>query len=124
VISRSRPVSPSTPRKEQSKRGDGAITSSSMLTRRFVTIIAIVGAWCLISWLLTTQIVFDIQFVEDFLINEKVQSPDTEWNKQKLTLPAVKHGKIVMSTSNVTLLGVGRDLGDGLPEVLRQVLKH
>ena len=58
--------------------------------------------------------------LEDFLINEEVLSPRVRWESTGQSA-SVHQGLAVMRASNVTFVGIARDLGSGLPNVLLQV---
>ena len=69
--------------------------------------------------LITTQ---TSTMVEDFLINEEVLAPRARWDDvQRQRSAAVRQGLAAMRASNVTFVGIARDVGRRLPSVLAQV---
>ena len=61
-----------------------------------------------------------LEVLNDFLINENWREPLTEW-KKLYPLNPYQSARPTMSYTNVTFLGVGRNLGSRLPVVLQQI---
>jgi hypothetical protein len=88
-----------------------------------IKLFCLVTLWGAVGWLFaspTAQFGVSYQALIDFFINEKWLEPPTQWpNSDSIEHPGP--GRDVMANSNVTFLGVGRNLGDGLPKVLKQI---
>ena len=61
-----------------------------------------------------------LEVLNDFLINEKWRDPQTEWSRMYSQDPSVLARPAMLHT-NVSFLGVGRNLGSRLPVVLQQI---
>lgn len=76
--------------------------------------------WAFVALVFFSPASVGIGSLEDLLINEKWQEPRTEW-KSADAHHSLHPGRKAMRRTNVTFLGVGRDLGSRLPVVLQQI---
>lgn len=80
----------------------------------------IVTIWGVLAWLFISPNNMTLQTLEDFLINEKYIEPKSKWKSTDAKNP-LSSGRPSLMHSNVTFLGVGRNLGPRLPQVLQQI---
>ena len=59
--------------------------------------------------------------LEDFLINQEIIPPRSKWDRMPGRSATVRQGLAVMRASNVTFVGIARDLGPHLSKVLPQL---
>jgi hypothetical protein len=81
-----------------------------------IQLFCLVVLWGSIRWLFSTPSKSSFKVIDDLLINEKWREPTMELNHLAMT-----SGRTVMMNSNVTFLGVGRNLGSRLPILLTQI---
>ena len=58
---------------------------------------------------------------EDFLINQEILPPRTKWDRMPGRSATVRQGLAVMRASNITFIGIARDIGPHLIKVLPQL---
>lgn len=85
-----------------------------------IKLFCLVTLWGAVGWLFASPTSVSYQALIDFLINEKWLEPPKQWANSD-SLERSEPGRLAMANSNVTFLGVGRNLGDGLPKVLKQI---
>ena len=91
----------------------------SIKIKALYIVVGLVVAKHLFSWLLTmTRTGYGL--LEDFLINETFLEPRVRV-VQPLKGSLVHDGMVLMQSYNVSILGVGRNLGNRLQNVLEQV---
>jgi hypothetical protein len=80
----------------------------------------VVILWALVALIFFSPASMSLGSLEDLLINERWQEPKTEWRPSE-SRHSSHPGRSVMWKTNVTFLGVGRNLGSRLPIVLQQI---
>ena len=79
--------------------------------------------WCFFIVSIFQSPGYTIDFLEDFLINEQLIEPSVLWPSRKYNLnnQVIINGIDTMKKSNVTFLGVVRNIGPNLSKSLKQV---
>ena len=85
-----------------------------------VKLFSLVTLWGVLAWLFISPSNMTLEALDDFLINEKWKKPRTAYKHTDYHNPLAS-GRPAMMNTNVTFLGVGRNLGPGLPIILQQI---
>lgn len=80
----------------------------------------LITLWGTLACIFFSPASFSMESIEDFLINEKWLEPKTQW-KPAASQIASSSGRPVMQKTNVTFLGVARNLGPRLPILLKEI---
>ena len=105
-------------RMSQLRRQRAAAITSRRST--IVKLFCIVTIWGVLAWVLISPSNMSLVALDDFLINEKWREPRTAWKQVDPRNP-LSSGRPSLMNTNVTFLGVGRNLGSRLPIILRQI---
>lgn len=85
-----------------------------------IRLLFVVILWALVALIFFSPASMSLGSLEDLLINERWQEPNTQWSPSE-SRHSSHPGRPVMWKTNVTFLGVGRNLGSRLPIVLQQI---
>ena len=82
--------------------------------------VCLITLWGILACIFFSPASFSLESIEDFLINEKWLEPKTQW-KSTASQTSPVNGRPTMQKTNVTFLGVARNLGTRLPILLQQI---
>ena len=82
--------------------------------------VCLITIWGILACIFFSPASVSLESIEDFLINEKWFEPKTQWSPTASQISSVS-GRPIMQKTNVTFLGVARNLGPRLPILLQQI---